>query len=103
MFSRPGCLYTVNVTAGFEHAEDGSTEFQPQTFPVACKYVRRELRQLQDDDREAFLRALEVISANMHTHPYLRTLTCIRVCPHIHIHATMHTGRASVGSGDRTG
>ena len=54
-FRFPGTTYTVKVKAELENEVKIST-----SFPVMCKYVRRELRTLTDADRELFLSALEV-------------------------------------------
>mmetsp|Transcript_13049 Transcript_13049/g.16736 ORF Transcript_13049/g.16736 Transcript_13049/m.16736 type:complete len:694 (+) Transcript_13049:149-2230(+) len=51
IFTRPGKLYTVKVVE--EGGANRSFEFE-----VICKYVRREIRDLTDEDRETFLNAL---------------------------------------------
>lgn len=58
-FTRPGCLYTVEVEPVESEDPSGSSD-SAQAFEVACKYVRREIRQLTDADRETFLSALEL-------------------------------------------
>lgn len=52
-FEQAGSWHAVNLAvAGVE---------EPQSFRVLCKYVRRELRSLTDDDRSRYLAALEAV------------------------------------------
>lgn len=54
VFKRPGCLYNVQAAV---LGESGAKI----NFEVACKYVRREIRQLSYSDRDSFLEALETV------------------------------------------
>lgn len=51
--------YQIDVTETCSISPDLSWQYS-ETF--ACKYVRREMRSLKDDDREAYLAALEVVA-----------------------------------------
>ena len=60
-FTKPGKEYLVVVT---ERSIDPSQQERIRTFnsTVSCKYVRREIRQLTDDDREDYFEAMEIVA-----------------------------------------
>jgi len=54
MFTKPGRFYTVQIE---ETGENGETIVHK--FQVICKYIRREIRALNTEDKEKFFDALE--------------------------------------------
>eukprot|EP00752_Nemacystus_decipiens_P006546 g5896.t1 len=53
---RPGTLYVLSV----KNVDEDGKVISDVSIKVSCKYVRREIRDLTDDDREAFLDALQI-------------------------------------------
>eukprot|EP00903_Cladosiphon_okamuranus_P013048 g12172.t1 len=53
---RPGTIYVLTV----QNVDDDGAVLAEGRVRVSCKYVRREIRTLTDDDREAFFDALRI-------------------------------------------
>ena len=57
LFEHVGREFAISLT---ERAGSAGSRFASST--VMCKYVRREIRELSDEDRDAYLSALEVVA-----------------------------------------
>ena len=59
-FTHAAQLYTVRVSGLAKSGNDKGVVKQWYEAPVMCKYVRREMRKLTEEDRNKFLSALEI-------------------------------------------
>lgn len=61
IFKKPGREYWVTLT---EESMDANDEVHTRIYksPVQCKYVRREIRQLNEDDRREYFKAMKVLA-----------------------------------------
>ena len=102
-FDEPGATYRVALVETTPASAEGATATvrSVSSEAVACKYVRREIRQLTDDDRETYLSALLEVRARgererereRERETYLSALLevrarverCTRVCVYIYV------------------